>query len=125
MRPNTNAAGGPAGKGIAMTATGIRKISMTPQMVEDLKDYAWRSRTSASRLVRDILEELVQNPAAYRTVDDTDQPVPSVFTVYVPDELWYAARDTAYMNGRIPLSVLVRKGLLARMEAASDIPASA
>jgi len=106
-----------------MTATGIRKISMTRQMVEDVKDFAWQNRTSASRLVRDILEEVIENPRLYLDVEDTDQPVPSVFTVYVPDEIWYPARDAAYNNGRMGVSTLVRKGLIARMGAATDMSA--
>lgn len=106
-----------------MTATGIRKISMDPAMVEEVKDYAWRNRTSASRMVRDVLEELNQNPKAFYEIEDTDQPVPLTLTVYVPDDIWYPARDVAYQHGRVPLSVFIRKGLIARMRGAQDIPA--
>lgn len=93
---------------------------MTPPMVTAVKDLAWRERTSASKIVRDILETIIENPGLYLEVVDTDQPVPSVFTVYVPDDLWYRARDVAYSQGRMGISTLIRKGLIARLE---DIPA--
>lgn len=98
-----------------MVTTGIRKVSMPPHMVDEVKDFAWRERTSVSALIREILEVYLADPRAYRDVDDTDEPVPAVLTVYVPEDIWLNGRDTAYVNGRIPISVIIRKGLIARM----------
>jgi hypothetical protein len=100
-----------------MVTTGIRKISMPPQMVDNVKDFAWRERTSVSALVREVLEVYLADPRMYKDVADTDEPVPAVLTVYVPDDIWLDSRDTAYANGRIPISVIIRKGLIARMTA--------
>jgi hypothetical protein len=98
-----------------MVTTAIRKVSMPPHMVDEVKEFAWQERTSVSALVREVLEVYLVDPLVYRNVDDTDEPVPATLTVYVPDDIWLAGRDTAYVHGRIPISVIVRKGLIARM----------
>lgn len=100
-----------------MVTTGIRKVSMPPQMLADVKDFAWRNRTSVSALVRECLEEYLGNVHAFWQTPDTDEQVSSVLTVYVPNDTWFAARDQAYANGRIPISVIIRKGLLEKMTA--------
>jgi hypothetical protein len=102
-----------------MTATGIRKVSMTPQMVGEVKDFAWRNRTSVSALVREVIEEFLADPKQFQYLVDTDEQVPSVLTVYVPDDIWLGGRDTAYVHGRMAISAVVRKGLIARMSAAA------
>lgn len=107
-----------------MVATGIRKVAVPIRQQDPVKELAWRSRVSRSQVIRDVIEEYVQNPAAYRALPDMDGLMSGTVTVYVPDDIWYAARDIAYADGRTPISVIIRKGLRARMEA-ETIPAEA
>ncbi len=88
-----------------------------------MKDYAWRNKTSVSALVREILQDYEADPKSYRDVQDTLDPVPAVLTVYVPNEIWYAGRDMAYAHGRIPISALIRRGLIAKLMESTEIPA--
>lgn len=97
---------------------------MPSMVVTQVKDMAWRNRVSASQIVRDIIEEYSADPTAYRALPDMDGALSGTLTVYVPDDPWYAARDIAYGGGRIPISVIIRKGLRARLEKES-IPAKA
>lgn len=106
-----------------MVTTGIRKVSMPPSMVTAVKELAWKERTSVSALVREILQEFEANPKAFNDVGDTVDRLDAVLTVYVQNDIWYAGRDTAYAHGRIPISVLIRKGLNKRLKQAQDIPA--
>jgi hypothetical protein len=107
-----------------MTATGIRKVTMPSSTVIQVKDMAWRRRVSASQIVREIIEEYSQNPESFRALPDMEGGLSGTLTVYVPDTPWYAARDIAYVGGRTPISVIIRKGLRARLERES-IPAEA
>lgn len=99
-----------------MTATGIRKVTMPPSVVSQVKDMAWRNRISASQVVRDIIQEYSQNPDSFSALPDMEGALTGTLTVYVPDDPWYAARDIAYVSGRTPISVVIRKGLRARLE---------
>lgn len=105
-----------------MTATGIRKVTMPRGVAEQVKEMAWRNRVSASQMVRDVIEDYRQNPSAFKELSDMEGTLSGTLTVYVPDDPWYAARDIAYVSGRTPISVIIRKGLRARLEA---IPAEA
>jgi hypothetical protein len=107
-----------------MTATGIRKVTMPSSVVPLVKEMAWRNRVSASQIVREIIEDFAQNPDVYRALPEMEGALSGTLTVYVPDEPWYAARDVAYVSGRIPVSVIIRKGLRARLER-EPIPATA
>lgn len=102
-----------------MTATGIRKVTMPSAVVAQVKDLAWRNRVSASQIVRDIIEEYSANPGVYKELPDMEGTLSGTLTIYVPDDPWYAARDIAYVGGRTPISVIIRKGLRARLEAAA------
>jgi hypothetical protein len=88
-------------------------------MIDQVKDYAWGKRTSVSQLIREVLEDFCKNPKAYIALDDMGGTLSGSLTVYVPDDLWYNARDLAYLGGRVPLSVVIRKGIHARMTAES------
>lgn len=79
---------------------------------------------SASKIVRDIIEDFTANPETYRALSDMDGSLSGTLTVYVPDDPWYAARDVAYVSGRVPMSVIIRKGLRMRLEQ-EPIPAPA
>jgi hypothetical protein len=105
-----------------VVAVGIRKVSMPLKEIEALKEYAWKRRLSVSQVVREILDDYRANPSAYRALSDMDGHLSGKITVYVPDEQWYPARDIAYVNGRVPISVIIRKGVH-RMMRAEDIPA--
>lgn len=107
-----------------MTATGIRKVTMPSAVVSQVKDMAWRNRVSASQIVRDIIEEYSANPSAYKELPDMEGSLSGTLTIYVPDDPWYAARDIAYVGGRTPISVIIRKGLRVRLEG-EPIPAEA
>jgi len=107
-----------------MTATGIRKVTMPSDVVAQVKDMAWRKRVSASQIVRDIIEEYSGDPASYKSLPDMEGTLSGTLTIYVPDDPWYAARDIAYVGGRTPISVIIRKGLRARLER-EPIPAEA
>lgn len=72
---------------------------------------------SVSLVVRGILDEYRGDPASFRALSDMDGALAGTVTVYVPDEQWYPARDVAYLNGRTPISVIVRKGVRHLMEA--------
>ena len=99
-----------------MTTTGIRKVTMPRGVVAGIKDMAWRRRVSASQIVREIIEEFTQDPDAFRALPDMEGALDGTLTVYVPEGPWYAARDVAYLGGRTPISVVIRKGLRARLE---------
>lgn len=101
-----------------MTATGIRKVTMPRGVADKVKDLAWQNRVSASQVVRDVIEDYRRDPSAFRDLPDMEGALSGTLTVYVPDDPWYAARDTAYISGRTPISVIIRKGLRARLEAA-------
>jgi hypothetical protein len=111
-----------------MTATGIRKVALPRETVDQVKDMAWRNHVSASQVVRDIVEEYRRDPAAFKELPDMDGTLSGSLTIYVPDDPWYAARDIAYHAGRTPISVIIRKGLRARLESKKGrmpIPAEA
>lgn len=99
-----------------MTATGIRKVTLPSLTVAEVKEMAWRNHLSASQMVRDIIEEYTQDPESFRALPDMDGALSGTLTIYVPDDPWYAARDIAYVGGRTPISVIIRKGLRARLE---------
>lgn len=107
-----------------MTELGIRKVAMPPSMIEVLKEHAWRNRLSVSRIARDILEDYCMNSAPYRALPDMEGTFSGSLTMYVPDDLWHRARDIAYVNGRGPVSAIIRKGFVASM-GQEDIPAQA
>lgn len=107
-----------------MTATGIRKVTMPSTVVAQVKDLAWRNRVSASQIVRDIIDEYRKDPASFKELPDMEGALSETLTIYVPDAPWYAARDIAYVGGRIPISAIIRKGLRVRLER-GDIPETA
>lgn len=97
---------------------------MPSSVVAQVKDMAWRQRVSASQIVRDIIDEYRENPQAFRALPDMEGTLAGTLTIYVPDDPWYAARDIAYVGGRTPISVIIRKGLRARLEK-EPVPAEA
>jgi metal-responsive CopG/Arc/MetJ family transcriptional regulator len=99
-----------------MTATGIRKVTMPSGTVAQVKEMAWRNRESASKIIRDIIQEYSENPESFRALPDMEGALSGTITVYVPDDPWWVARDIAYSKGRMPISVVIRKGLRARLE---------
>jgi hypothetical protein len=107
-----------------MTATGIRKVTLPSMTVAAVKEMAWRQRVSASQIVRDVIEEYSKDPESFRALPDMEGALSGTLTIYVPDTPWYAARDIAYVGGRTPISVIIRKGLRARLER-EPIPAEA
>lgn len=100
-----------------MTTTGIRKVAMPLIELKELKDYAWRNRMSVSLVVREILEEFVNDRAPFQEAPDMTGSLSGSLTAYVPQPLWLAARDQAYISGRVPLTVIIRKGVRLRLEA--------
>jgi hypothetical protein len=97
---------------------------MPTAMIAQLKEYAWENRTSVSQVVRDVLDEYRNNPKAYTDLTDMEGSLSGSLTVYVPDDPWLNVRDTAYLSGRIPVSVIIRKGVKARL-VAENIPETA
>ncbi len=85
--------------------------------VTRVKELAWEQRVSASQLVREILADYRANPRAYDALPDMEGPLSDTLTVYVPAEPWLETRDVAYASGRIPVAMVIRKGLLLRLDA--------
>src|SRR5687767_14810824 len=105
-----------------MTGRPIRKVSVSTQMKEDLRDYAWRHRTSMSAVVSQVCENLATNPRFYEQWASPDDSAgqTDALTLYVNDDPWLKAKDVLYF-ARTPLTVGIRQGLRAVL-AQEDIP---
>lgn len=92
----------------------IRKVSVSTQMKEELREYAWRNRTSMSAVVTDICNNLGTNPRYYQAwaQGDENKGQEDSLTLYVNEESWLKAKDVLYF-ARTPLTVGIRQGLRA------------
>lgn len=100
----------------------IRKVSVSTEMKEGLRDYAWKHRTSMSAVVSTICENLASNPRYYSdwaAGDDTAGQTDAL-TLYVNDDPWIKAKDVLYF-ARTPLTVGIRQGIRAILSE-EDIP---
>lgn len=99
-----------------MVTTGIRKVAVPIKQVDRVKELAWRVRLSRSELIRAVIDDFTANPEPYKELPDMEGIMSGMLTLYVPDQQWLAARDVAYNQGRMPISVFIRRGLRAWME---------
>jgi len=102
-----------------MSTTGIRKISMSKRMADELREYAWRNRTNVSEVLRGIVADIAHNPAVFDDYPDTKERFDATATFVATDEQWLPAKDIAYFARR-PLSSLVRRGVTARLSAGQE-----
>lgn len=100
----------------------IRKISVSKKMKEELREYAWKNRTSMSAVIAGICENLASNPRYYQDwASDADAGgQEESLTIYVNDDPWLRAKDVLYF-ARTPLTVGIRQGLRAVLSE-EDIP---
>lgn len=106
-----------------MASRGIRKISLTPKLMDEMRDYAWDNRTSVSQVVRDIIGKASDNPTFFNEWPDDDRGNTKVVTVYVPDDIWLPAKRRAAIEG-IAMSSIIRRGFLATLEEGSEVGAA-
>ena len=99
-----------------MVMTGIRKVAMPATEIQRVKEYAWRNHLSVSQWTRDILAAYIEEPKAFADLPDMEGALSLSLTVYIPDELWFSARDMAYVHGRKALAPVIRKGFRAALE---------
>jgi hypothetical protein len=97
-----------------MSGKGIRKVSLSTELREELSDYAWMNRVSSSRIIRDILVEIAEDAEAFSGSPDDDAKRDTTLTVYVPDEEWQPARDSAYW-ARTSMASAIRRGIKKRI----------
>lgn len=98
-----------------MTSKGIRKINLSRETLDELKEYAWRHRTSISQVIRDILMNIEKDVKFYQNWHDSIHGNSCTVTVYVPDEVWLPVKEATYW-ARVSLSSVIRKGIRATLD---------
>jgi hypothetical protein len=95
-----------------VTAEGVRKLTLPIQQMEDLREYAWRHRTTVSAILRDVIQQIAENPNTFNATPQTHGLNSGTITFYCPDSQWVAAKESA---GTRMLSQLIRRGANARL----------
>lgn len=93
-----------------MSGRGIRKVSLSTSLREELSEYAWANRMSSSRVIRDLLVEIAKDAEVFSAYPDDDEKRDATLTAYVPDEEWEPARDSAYW-ARTSMASAIRRGI--------------
>jgi hypothetical protein len=106
-----------------MPSKGIRKITMSKQMLEDLREYAWAHRLSISQVIREVMRDLNKNPLAYEKYQEELVGPTDVVTVYVTDELWEPVKEKLYWE-RLTIAAALRAGI-ASLLSGKKVPAEA
>lgn len=88
----------------------IRKMWLNEEIRDELKIHAADVDSSMGAIVRNILEDIVEEPLDALTLSQPATIGTLSVSVEVDDELWYDARSAA-MQSRHSLASLVRKRL--------------
>lgn len=107
-----------------MPSKGIRKITMSKQMLDDLREYAWAHRLSVSQVIREVMRNIQANPLIYEAYHEDLAGPTDVITVYVTDELWEPVKEKLYWE-RLSIATALRAGIasvLAGKKVPTEVP---
>jgi hypothetical protein len=93
-----------------MPSKGIRKITMSQQMLDDLREYAWAHRLSVSQVIRDVMRNIQEHPLVYEAWHEDLEGPTAVITVYVTDDLWEPVKEKLYWE-RLSIATALRAGI--------------
>lgn len=95
-----------------MPSKGIRKITMSQQMLDDLREYAWSHRLSISQVIRQVMRDIEEHPLIYEAWHEDLTGPTTVVTVYVTDSLWEPVKEKLYWE-RLTIATALRAGISA------------
>jgi hypothetical protein len=98
-----------------MPSKGIRKITMSKEMLADLREYAWSNRQSVSQVIREVMRNIQANPLIYEAWHEDMTGETDVITVYVTDDLWEPVKEKLYWE-RLTIATALRAGIAAVLD---------
>ena len=94
-----------------------RGVFVTDEFRDEIRELAWRQRTSMSSLVGVVIEQFITDPTVAEVWPKAPPSGPAKLNASVDPRSWDAAREVAH-ESRAVLSQVIRSGLAYHIEQA-------